>query len=140
MTISQVRRQLRLFPAVGARRVQEALKQRGTSAKPGSSLLLLSPGLAERRATHQWLTRVGPLVRMRIPAVVPLQPGLQTLLEIGHTGKDPPAEKPPRQDAEEQLHLVQPGPMDRREVEHVLVALVCQKRPSLRPAAQLLLL
>src|SRR5260221_4861295 len=118
MTNSQIRRQSRLFPDVGTGRVQESFKQRGTRAKPGSPLPLLSPGLAEGRVTNQRLARVGPPVRMRMPAIVSLQPRLQTLLEIRHTGKHPTAEKPPRQDAEEQLHLVQPRPMDRREVEH----------------------
>src|SRR6266481_5637022 len=101
MTISQVRRQLRVFPLVGTGWVQEALKQRGTSAKPGSSLLLLSPGLAEGRASHQRLARVGPLVRMRMLAVVLLQPRLQTLLELRHAGKHPTTQKTPRQHAEE---------------------------------------
>src|SRR6202021_2269270 len=133
MTISQIRRQSRLFPHVRPGWVQKAFKQRGTSAKPGSSLSLLSPSLGERRVPNQRLACVCPLVRMRMLAIVPLQPCLQTRLEIHHAGKHPPTQKPPPQDAEKQVPLVQPRPVDRREVEHVLVAFVLQKRPSLRP-------
>src|SRR5262245_50486186 len=125
-----------LFPDIGAGWEQEALKQRGTSGEPGSSLLLLPSGLAEGRVPHQWLTRVGPLVRMRLLAGIPLQPRLQPFLEIRHTGEHPTAEEPPRQDAEEQLHLVQPRPVDRCEVKYIFVALVGQEGPPLRPCPQ----
>ena len=120
MTISQIRRQSRLFPHVRPGWVQKAFKQRGTSAKPGSSLPLLSPSLAERRVPNQRLACVCPLVRMRMLAIVPLQPCLQTRLEIHHAGKHPPTQKPPRQDAEEQFHLVEPRRGGRSEVQENL--------------------
>ncbi len=112
------------------------LEQRGSSAKPGSSLLLLSPGLAERRAPHERLTRVGPLVRRRVLAIVLLQPRLRAPLELRHAAEHPAPQETPRHYAEEQLHLIQPRSVDRREVEHDLVALVRQERPSLRPCPQ----
>ena len=49
-----------------------------------------------------------------------------------------PFQKTPRQDAQPQLDLVEPGAMVGRKVEHMLMARIAQGRPPLHAAAQVL--
>ena len=49
-----------------------------------------------------------------------------------------PFQKTPRQDAQPQLHLVEPGAMCGLKVEHMRMARIAQERPPLHPAAQVL--
>src|SRR5262245_47541526 len=139
MTVSQVCRQWRLLPDVGAWRMQQALKQAWPAAKPGTTTPPLPLRLAERGSTHQGFPRVRPTVRVRSVLVVLRQPPLQTRRERRHRGKVPATQQLPGQHAEEQLHLVQPRAVDGGEMEDVAVAGVTQEGTPLPATAQFLL-
>src|SRR5271163_5184701 len=99
--------------------MNETLEQRRSGSKPSPSLSALPTGLAEGRRPHQRLSRVCPPVRMRVLAIVPLQPLFDPLLKIGHAGEVTALEELACQHAEEQFHLVEPRPVLGREVEHM---------------------
>ena len=63
--------------------------------------------------------------------VVVVQESPQPRLELRRRTEVPTPQKPPRQHAEPQLHLIQPTAMLRREHEAVRIALRTQKRPAL---------
>src|SRR5262245_21727771 len=101
--------------------MKETLVQLRARAEPGPALPPLPPGLAKRRLAHQGLARVRPPIRVPLLKVVVLQIPPQTLLEFLEGGEVAPPQELPGQDAEEQLHLVQPGAMHGQVVEDVLV-------------------
>src|SRR5690348_11330671 len=136
MTVLEVCRQSSSLTLVGPRRVQHTLPTRPPTAYPGSPLLLLTTALGKRRPTHQRLTRVRPTIGMGMTSVVRLQKYTQPLLEIRHARKIAPPQEATRQHTEPQLHLIQPRAMLGREVEHVLVRRVAQKRPPLTARSQ----
>src|ERR1700719_3602963 len=96
---------------VGARRVDQALEALWPRAEPTPPLPLLPSGLAERCRPYQRLTRIRPLIRVRLLLVVVLQVGPQTLCELLHRAKVAAFEELPRQHAEEQLDLIEPRAM-----------------------------
>src|SRR5437763_1817341 len=104
-----------------ARREEQALAARGPGAEEGPPALLPPPRPLERRVPHQRRARVRPPIRVRPLPVVPAQPLPEPPHELLRAGEVVAPEQLPRQHAEEQLYLVQPRPVDRREVEHVLV-------------------
>src|SRR6476620_1442585 len=136
MTISQVCRQSSGLTLVRPRRIQHTLPARPPTAYPGSPMLLLPAALGKRSPTHQWLTRVRPTIGMGMTPVILLQKNLQSVLELRYAGIIPTSQKTTRQHAEPQLHLIQPRAMLRREVKHVLVRRVAQKRPPLTARPQ----
>src|SRR3982750_4542252 len=107
MTVSQVRCHW-LDAAVGTQRMKETFVQLRAGAEPGSALLPLPPGLAERRTTHQRFARVRPAVRVRLLQVVVLQVSPQTLLKLLDRGEIATPQELPRQHAEPHLHLTPP--------------------------------
>ena len=117
---------------VRAWRMQKPFVPLRSATEPSPTLTLLPSCLAERCAAHQGFAGVRPAIRVRLALVVVQQPPTQTLYEIRHAPEVPKSQHLPGQHAEEQLHLIQPRAMHRREVEDHAVAGVAQKRPPLR--------
>src|SRR6516164_8328601 len=138
MTVSQVCRQWRLLADVGAWWMQQPLKQVRPSTEPGTPTPPLSLRLAEWGGTHQGFPRVGPAIRVSLVLVVLGKPPLQPCRERRHAGKVTTPQQLPRQHAEEQLHLVQPRPVDGGEVEDVPVAGVREEGTPLHTPPQVL--
>src|SRR5271166_4027709 len=108
MTVSQVRRQWSLFPAIGPWWVDEALKQHPAATEPRPALPPLLLRLRPRRRSHQWLPGVRPAIRMRVPRVVVLQESQQPLLEFRCAGEIAALQETAGQHAEPQFHLIEP--------------------------------
>src|SRR3954469_22519293 len=136
MSVFQVPRQSSWAALVRARRVQGPLPRHRTGTTPGPSLPLLAARLAKWRGPHQRLARVGPPIRVGMLGVLLVQKAAQPLLELRRRGKVAPLEEPPRQHAEPQLHLVQPGPMFRGEYEAEVVGRVRQECTPLSAVLQ----
>src|SRR5262245_43784337 len=118
MTDSQVRRQWESFPVVRAWWMKNPFKSLGGTAEPGSPLTTLPLRLAERCRPYQRFARVRPAIRVRLVFVVLGQPPRQTLHEGRRRGEIAAPQYLPGQHAEEQLHLLQPRAVLRREMEH----------------------
>src|SRR5579862_236999 len=108
MFILEIPRQSTRPTLVGPWRMKEALEPLPMRAEPGSSLLPLPLCLTEGRRPHQWLSRVRPPIRVRLPHVVVLQKYPQPFLELRCVCEVAPLQETPRQHAEEQFHLIQP--------------------------------
>src|SRR6267142_1286402 len=121
MTVSEVRRHSVLRTLVRSWWIEQALPTGQATADAHSPALLLLTGLSEWRCPYQRLTRIRPAVRMRVLPIVRFQEGSQPLLELPRRGEVAPFQKTPRQDAEPQFHLVEPGAMLGREVKDVFV-------------------
>src|SRR5262245_33803898 len=132
MSVSEVGSQCLRFSVVGPRRVDEALKQLGASAKPGPAQPSLPRRLALWRMAHQRLARVRPAVGMGLLLVVFVQVVPETLLELPQRLEGATPQELPRQDAEEQLHLVQPRAVPGHVVKHVPLSWRAQERLPLR--------
>src|SRR6185436_9670474 len=118
--------------------MKDPLEQSGARTKPGAALESLAARLAQRRASDQGFSGIRPAVGMSVAQVVCLQPAVDPPFKLRRTVEVTAFEELPRQDAEEQLHLVEPRAVQGREVEHVFVVGVAEKRPSLLARFQLL--
>src|SRR5215469_8099829 len=107
MTVLEVCRQSSSPTLVGPRRVEKTLPAR-PPADPRSPVLLPPACLAERRPTHQRLTRIRPTIGMGMTPVILLQKQLQPVLELRHVREISPPQEATRQHTEPQLHLIQP--------------------------------
>src|SRR2546428_3449146 len=101
-------------------------------------MTLLTTRLTERRGSYQELARLRPAIRMGSMGVIDLKIVTQTGAKVLGGTEVAPLQKPPRQDAQPQPHLVEQGAMFGRQVEHMLMARIAQERPPLPPAAQVL--
>lgn len=99
-------------------------------------MTLLTTRLTERRGSYQGLARIRPTIRMGSMGVIDLKIVTQTGFKVLGGTEVAPFQKTPRQDAKPQLHLVEPGAMFGRKVEHMLMAWIAQERPPLHSAAQ----
>ena len=99
----------------------------GPWTKPRAPLPLLTAGLTERSPPHQWCPGVSPTVRMGMAPVIVFDIPEQSRLEICHRSEIASLQEPPSEHAEPEFHLVEPGSMDRGEMEHMLVGWVRQK-------------
>ena len=99
-------------------------------------MTLLTTRLTERRGSYQGLARIRPTIRMGSLGVIDLKIVTQTGFKVLGGTEVAPFQKTPRQDAKPQLHLVEPGAMFGRKVEHMLMAWIAQERPPLHSAAQ----
>jgi len=70
-------------------------------------------------------------------AVIVVDKGEQSRLEIRHRSEIAPFQKPPSQDAKPQFHLIEPGAMDRGIMEHMFVSRIREKGFSLPACLQL---
>jgi hypothetical protein len=74
---------------------------------------------------------------MGMTAVIVVDKGEQSRLEIRHRSEIAPFQKPPRQDTKPQLHLIEPGAMGRGKMEHMLVGRIREKGLPLLACLQL---
>lgn len=116
--------------------MQKAFKQIGRTPEPSTTVASLRARLAERCPAHQRLARVRPSIRLRLAFIVVRQPPTQTVGEIRRRMKVATPQHLPTQHAEEQLDLIQPRAVDRREMEHDTVTRIAQERTPLRPTLE----
>src|ERR1700691_2946389 len=119
--------------------MQQAFKQTRGTSEPGTALPPLAARLSERRPTYQRFARVRPPIRMRLALVVLCQPPTQTLRELRHRMEVATPQHLSAQHAEEQLHLIQPRAVNRREMEHQPMTRIAQERTPLRPTLEVFL-
>src|ERR1700678_1793112 len=98
-------------------RIKVAFKLLGMVIKPRTPLPLLTACLTERSTAHQRCPGISPTVGMGMTAIIVVDKGEQSRLEIRHRSEIAPFQKPPSQDAKPQFHLIEPGAMDRGIME-----------------------
>src|SRR3990167_3842320 len=124
MFISEVLPQLcchGFLPFVGSWWVEESLERFWLGAEPCAALGLLTASLAKWRRSHQGLPCIGPAIWMGVVVVVVLQELVQSLFKVGCRTEVATLEKTSLENTEPQFHLIQPGTVNRREMEHVSV-------------------
>src|SRR5207244_2573007 len=99
------------MPRVGAWRIDEPLEKWRPGAEPGPPLPLLVACLTEGRSPDQGLTRISPAVGVGVLRVVIIEVGAQAVLEFCRRSEVAALEETAREDAEPQLHLVEPRPV-----------------------------
>src|SRR5512145_3485585 len=98
-------------------------------------MTLLTTRLAERCSPHQGLPRRRPTIRMGMVGIVDFKIVRQARCKIVHCIEIAALEKTPREDAQPQCDLVEPGAMFGRKMAHMLVSQIAQERPPLCASA-----
>src|SRR4029079_7838622 len=139
MSISEVPGQLRrrILSFVGSWWVEKPLERFWLRAEPCAALCLLTASLAEGRRSHQGFPGIGPAIGMGVVVVVVLQELVQSLFKVGCRTEIATFEKATLQHTKPQCHLVQPGTVNRREMEYVSVRGIGQKRSTLSAVLQI---
>ena len=98
-------------------------------------MMLLTACLTERRGPYQGLARIRPTIRMGGMGIIDLKIVTQTDFKVLGRTEIASLQKPAGEDAKPQLHLVEPGAMFGRKMEHVLVSRIAQECPPLYASA-----